>query len=110
MNLRREAILMLENSGAVLETARKVSRLLTEGGVPGAIIGGIAVFLHGYARTTRDVDVLAPGNLAAFGRLLEQAGAKFDRARKEYVLDGVPVHLVAREMAVPAPGEPVEID
>jgi len=43
MNLRNEAMLMLEKRGAVMETAVKVSRILKKRDIDGAIIGGVAV-------------------------------------------------------------------
>ena len=46
---------MLEKRGAVMETARHVSRILDKAGIEGAVIGGIV--LHGHVRTTKDVDV-----------------------------------------------------
>src|SRR5207253_874843 len=58
MDLRHEALLMLDKRGAVLETARTISRIMRQHHVPGAIIGGVAVVLHGHVRTTKDVDVL----------------------------------------------------
>jgi len=42
----------------VLEDARRVSETLTELGVPHALVGGLAVGLHGHPRATRDVDFL----------------------------------------------------
>ncbi|MCP4592384.1 MAG: hypothetical protein GY842_16750 [bacterium] len=42
----------------VLEDARRVSKALTELGVPHALVGGLAVGLHGYPRATKDVDFL----------------------------------------------------
>jgi hypothetical protein len=110
MDLRHEALLMLENRGTVLDTARKVSRLLKENHISGAIIGGIAVFLHGHVRTTKDVDVLVPQPLSEMGKVLQTAGATFDSDHREYLLDGVPVQLVSDDIAVPAPKESVEID
>ena len=101
---------MLENRGTVLDTARKVSRLIKLHNINGAVIGGIAVFLHGHIRTTRDVDVLVNQPLVDFGKILSGAGASFDAASKEYTLDGVPVQLVSSDIAVPAPKESVELD
>jgi len=43
MNLRNEAMLMLEKRGAVMETAVKVSRILKKHDIDGAVIGGVAV-------------------------------------------------------------------
>jgi hypothetical protein len=98
MDLRREALLMLENSGTVLDTARVVSRLLRQAKIKGAVIGGIAVVLHGHVRTTRDVDVLMWQPLEDFARVLGESGATHDREEREFLLEGVPVHLVPEEM------------
>ncbi len=43
---------------AVLLKASEVSRRLSEAGVPHALIGGLAVGVHGYPRATKDVDFL----------------------------------------------------
>ncbi len=110
MDLRREALLMLENRGTVLETARKVSCLIKQHGIDGAVIGGVAVFLHGYARTTRDVDVLVRQPLADMVRALEQAGATVDPKRREFLLDGVTVQLVSEDLTATSPRDSVEID
>lgn len=45
-------------SGALLERAAEVSGLLRELGVPHALIGGLAVGVHGHPRGTKDVDFL----------------------------------------------------
>ena len=42
----------------VLDDARRVSKTLTELGIPHALVGGLAVGLHGYPRATEDVDFL----------------------------------------------------
>lgn len=42
----------------VLDDARRVSAALTDLGVPHALVGGLAVGLHGHPRATRDVDFL----------------------------------------------------
>jgi len=110
MDLRHEALLMLDKRGAVLETARTISRIMRQHRVPGAIIGGVAVVLHGHLRTTKDVDVLVQQPLEQFRPILEQAGIGFDSARREFDAHGVPVHLVPEEMVRPAPKSFVEID
>jgi hypothetical protein len=43
--VRDEALLMLEGSGAVLETARDISRILLESDIAGAVIDGVSVTL-----------------------------------------------------------------
>ncbi|MBX2800520.1 MAG: hypothetical protein KTR31_22770 [Myxococcales bacterium] len=42
----------------VLDDARRVSAALTRMGVPHALVGGLAVGLHGHPRATKDVDFL----------------------------------------------------
>ncbi len=42
----------------VLDDARRVSAALTKLGVPHALVGGLAVGLHGYPRATKDVNFL----------------------------------------------------
>ena len=102
MDLQHEALLMLENRGTVLDTARTVSRLLRDHNLSGAVIGGIAVVLHGHLRTTRDVDVLVRGRSQDFADALAASGATFDAGRREFLLAGVPVHPVPESMALPA--------
>jgi hypothetical protein len=108
--LRDEALLILEGRGAILEVAREVSRALAEAGIDGAVIGGVAVVLHGYVRTTADVDVLTAGPLAAVADALKGAGFHFDRRRGEFRKAGVPVHLVTADQTRIVPSEFEEID
>ncbi len=108
--LRDEGLLLLEGRGAILEVARDVTRVMREGDLDGAIIGGVAVVLHGYVRTTLDVDVFVPGPLEALAAALKKAGYAFHRARKEFSLRGVPVHLVSPEQNRESPQGFVEID
>lgn len=84
--------------------------ILRENDVPGAVIGGVAVVLHGYVRTTKDVDVFVQQPLRTFKPILESAGAKFDRANRQFLLDDVPVHLVDEEMIQPPPKQTVLIE
>ncbi|MBW1881034.1 MAG: hypothetical protein JRJ84_22000 [Deltaproteobacteria bacterium] len=42
----------------MLDDARRVSKVLTELGVPHALVGGLAVGLHGHPRATKDVDFI----------------------------------------------------
>ncbi len=100
---------MLEGRGAVLETAREISRLLGPDDA-GAVVGGVAVVLHGHVRTTIDVDVYLPGDPAVFAARLESAGFTFDATRHEFNRDGIPVHLVRPEQIPEPPRSLVEID
>jgi len=45
-------------AGHIIDRAIDTSRLLTELGVPHALIGGLAVGMHGHARATKDVGFL----------------------------------------------------
>ncbi|GMV40819.1 MAG: hypothetical protein AMXMBFR64_25350 [Myxococcales bacterium] len=61
-----------------LETVLKdASNALADGGVPFALIGGVAAILHGNTRATRDVDLsvaVEAGAVPSVLRVLEQAG------------------------------------
>ena len=101
---------MLEKRGAVMETARHVSRILDKAGIEGAVIGGIAVVLHGHVRTTKDVDVFVRGPLENCRTAFEEAGIAYDAKGREFVSEGVPVHLVPEAMVAPAPRQFTEIE
>ena len=53
------------------ELALRLSRLLTESGVPHCLIGGLAVAAHGHPRATKDADFLI--DVAATAPLIERA-------------------------------------
>ncbi len=108
--LRDEALLLLEGRGAILDVAREVTGVLRKAGVEGAIIGGVAVVLHGYVRTTVDVDVFVPGDLQKVAAALKAAGFSYSRARREFRRNGVPIHLVTADQTRVVPGNPTEID
>jgi hypothetical protein len=86
------------NNERILELARRLRPL-----VDAPVIGGIAVYLHGVARATVDLDLYAR-NRAATVAQLEAAGATWSRAKREHVLEGVAIHTVTAEEAL------VEID
>lgn len=102
--------MMLEGKGAILDVARRVSRVLEAHDVGGAVIGGVAVVLHGHVRTTVDVDVFVPNPLQDFSEHLRAAGFSFDSARREFTHSGVPVHLVTAEQVGATPMEFLTID
>jgi hypothetical protein len=109
-NLRDEALLLLDKRGKVLDIAREVSRLMREADIPGVVIGGIAVVLHGHIRTTKDVDIFAPPPLEPLADLLIAHGFLFDREEKAFIKHGVPVHLVLPEQVGSTLQETIEID
>jgi hypothetical protein len=108
--LRDEAMLMLEGRGQVLETAREVTLLIRESGATAAVIGGIAVMLHGHVRATVDVDVYVEGEPGPLAARLVGAGFAFDPSRREFRRDLVPIHIVRPDQVPDNPREYVEID
>lgn len=53
-----QASLFLDGEGRVQQTLRRITRRLTEIGVPHAVAGGMALYYHGFKRVTEDVDIL----------------------------------------------------
>lgn len=49
--------MFFNNEGPVPETLRRLRKLLDDAGLPHIFMGATAVYLHGYERTTRDIDV-----------------------------------------------------
>jgi hypothetical protein len=76
------------DNSKVLGVARYLTAQL---GVP--VIGGIAVILHGYPRTTTDLDFYTPDRSATESQL-RTAGAKWIERNREHVLDDVRIHTV----------------
>jgi len=95
--IQREAWRLLEGDSAILDVARDVTRILREIGIRGAVIGGVAVGLHGHVRATVDVDVLAPEPLEPLRDALTRNGYRFDRRKREFLRGHVPVQLVTEQ-------------
>lgn len=110
IGLRREALNLMEGRGAILETAREVSALLRDAGVFAAVIGGIAVVLHGHLRTTRDIDLLVGSPLEEVAAALEAGGFSHDPVSREFVREGIPIHLVSPEQAGTSLSDTVELE
>lgn len=91
-----QGLLTLQGTGPILETAREISDLLRARTIEGAIIGGVAVSLHGRLRATEDVDVLVTSDSAILGDSLKLAGFAYDADAREFSKRGVPVHIVTR--------------
>src|SRR5262245_55980260 len=71
----REGSMHFEEKSAVHQSLRKIAGRLEQLGIPYAVAGGMALFLHGYRRFTEDVDVLVtPEGLAEVHRQLEGLG------------------------------------
>lgn len=96
---------MLEDRGEVLEIARRVTEALKATGVEGGVVGGVAVFLHGYRRTTEDVDVFTPDS-AGLKAALENAGFDWSDDNREFYYCGgvVPVQILTDDVVIPPRG------
>ncbi len=71
----REGSMHFEKGNAVHKALRKITKRLQELGIPHAVVGGMAMFFHGYRRFTDDVDLLVtPEGLAELHRQLEGLG------------------------------------
>jgi hypothetical protein len=71
----QEGSMHFEKESAVHKTLAKVTHRLTELGIPYAVVGGMAMFYHGYRRFTEDVDILVtPEGLKEVHRQLEGLG------------------------------------
>lgn len=60
------------------------------------VVGGVAVQLHGGGRHTSDIDIYSEDFWDAHTRL-EAAGILWNAARREHVIEGVPVHMVKED-------------
>ena len=58
LGAHREGSMHFEEESAVQKTLRRIAKRLDELGVPYAVVGGLAMFFHGYRRFTEDVDIL----------------------------------------------------
>src|SRR5262249_434001 len=54
----QEGSMHFEKDNALPTTPRRIARRLDELGIPYAVAGAMAMFFHGYARFTQDVDIL----------------------------------------------------
>lgn len=96
--------------------AQRCHEALASAGIPHAVVGDVAVCLHGYRRMTVDVDLLvAPGVSEQIRNCLEAAGFVWDPGQHEFRdRTGVAIQfLIAGERAgkgsevlLPDPGNP----
>ena len=63
--------MLTDDDSPILETARRVTEVCRAAGLEAAVIGGVAVFLHGYERTTVDVDAYCADREAVAAALRE---------------------------------------
>ena len=84
----REAEEFFVKKAPVQSTLERLARRLHQEDIPYAVVGGMALNVHGYVRVTRDVDVLlSPAGLEAFARVCVGRGyvAAFPGARKAFL-------------------------
>lgn len=79
------------------QAAAACHKALAQAGLPHVVVGGMAVCLHGYRRTTVDIDLLVqPSDMPAIRTALETAGFRWDAEAHEFrSAAGVPVQLLA---------------
>jgi hypothetical protein len=91
----RRVYQMLENE-TLWKVTERVHRLLARKRVDHAIVGGVAVCLHGYRRNTVDLDLLIrPEDSAALKSAMAKDGFQWLAPDKEFRSDsGVPIQFV----------------
>src|SRR5262245_57573136 len=97
---------MLENQ-SLWEVAERVHQLLVDRGIAYAVVGGVAVCLHGYRRNTIDLDVLIrPESASDLKSALEADGFQWASAEREFRSpSGVAIQLVLSGESE-GPGQP----
>jgi hypothetical protein len=90
-----QTYVMLGNA-PLWDTAAQCHQILKGADVAHALVGGVAVCLHGYQRNTTDLDLLVRSNDADnIRRVLLEAGYEWDDQRVEFRSpDGIPVQFV----------------
>lgn len=118
-----EGSLFFEGRGSVQESLARIVKRLEDRGVPYAIAGGMALFLHGYRRFTEDVDILVTreglqrihAELDGLGYLRPFAGSKNLRdtvsgVKIEFLIAGeYPGDGRPKSIAFPNPDESAEV-
>jgi hypothetical protein len=109
----RESEAFFGGRGAVHRTLRSLAARLDSEGIPYAILGGMALNLHGFVRETVDVDVLlSQESLARFRERLVGRGyaPAFPGAQKSFrdVETGVRIDVIAAG-DFPGDGKPKEV-
>ncbi len=108
-SLQREGLAILTGDSPILDIAREVSAIIVRTGIDAAVIGGVAVVLHGHVRTTVDVDIYT-SDAEALKAALESSGFSYDKKLRQFEKDGVPVHLVTPTFIPDPPRKQATID
>jgi hypothetical protein len=78
-----EGSLYFERAGSVWKTLRRVAALLDQLQVPYAVVGSLAMFLHGYRRFTHNINLLvAPDGLSAAAERLSGFQRMGDQSKR----------------------------
>ncbi|MEK6263040.1 MAG: nucleotidyltransferase family protein [Planctomycetota bacterium] len=118
-----ESDAFFRDAGKVHETLREITRRLTELGIPHAVVGGMALYRHGFRRSTEDVDLLVtPESLKRIHAELEGRGYLPPFARSKNLRDtqtGVKIEFLKtgdfpgdgkpKPFAFPDPADVVEV-
>jgi hypothetical protein len=98
----KQVYAMLGNE-TLWQVAQQCHAALSRAEIPHAVVGGVAVCLHGYQRNTVDLDVLVrPEDSDATRAVMEDAGFAWSKQAKEFRgAAGIPVFLLAGEPAGP---------
>jgi len=91
--LWKQGIGLPGNNDKILAVARHLTAQ-----IDAPVLGGIAVILHGYARTTIDLDFYTSDRKLTDVQL-RAAGAKWDAPNREHLYDGVRIHTVTPDDA-----------
>lgn len=118
-----ESDAFFRDAGKVHETLREITRRLTELGIPHAVVEGMALYRHGFRRSTEDVDLLVtPESLKRIHAELEGRGYLPPFARSKNLRDtqtGVKIEFLKtgdfpgdgkpKPFAFPDPADVVEV-
>ncbi len=74
---------MEESRPATLDDLKLLVKALGDQGAPYLLIGGYALFAHGYSRTTIDIDILVPRSREAGKRVVRALMVLPDKAARE---------------------------
>lgn len=88
------ALEMLVGDQTILNLAREVSAAIEAAGCEGGIVGGVAVFLHGYPRTTVDIDAYVTDRKRV-AEELEKRGFRWVEGRRQWEKNEFPAQLLA---------------
>jgi hypothetical protein len=118
MNTAAQTYAMLGNQ-TLWDAAQQCHEALRQAQIAHAVVGGVAVCLHGYQRNTVDLDLLVRRNDSAqIRQALDKSDFDWRAETSEFRSPGgIPVHLLMAgdrvgddsELSLPDPGDPASI-